>query len=152
MASDLTRAQRWTRAGRLVEELDIAMADLRTVVRMHGESNLPAGVDDAVRRLAARVAALRVRLVTAASMSGPAQREVARSLRSDVRQAESMARELAVHLASDSDSDALDDAVEHLELLIEATRELDSPELDVSVRDRARLLRGRVRQSMRRHR
>lgn len=145
MAEDLTRAQRWTKAGRLVEQLDIAMADLRTVVRMHGQSNLPVGVDDAVRRLGARVAVLRVRLVTAASMSRPAQREVAKSLRSGVRQAESMARELAVHLASDSDSDALDADAEHLELLIEATRELDGPELDLSVRDRADLLRNRVR-------
>lgn len=152
MAEDLTRAQRWTKAGRMVEQLDVAMADLRTVVRMHGESNLAAGVDDAVRRLGVRVAVLRVRLVTAASMSGPAQREVAKSLRSGVRQAESMARELAVHLASDSDSDALDADAEHLELLIEATRELDSPELDLSVRDRADLLRHRVRRSMRRDR
>src|SRR5690606_14566462 len=100
------------------------------------ESSARAGLDDAIRRLGARVAELRVRLVTATSMSGPAQREVAKSLRSGVRQAESMARELAVHLASDSDSDALDDAVDHLGLLIEATRELDSPELDLSVRDR----------------
>lgn len=146
MASDLTRAQRWTKAGRLVEELDIAMADLRTVVRMHGESNLPVGVDQAVHRLEARAAELRVRLITAASMSGPAQREVAKSLKSDVQQAEGMARELAVHLASDSDS--LDDDIEHLKLLIDAKRELDAPELDLSVRDRVHLLRRRVRRSM----
>lgn len=63
-----------------------------------------------------------------------------------------MARELTVHLASDSDSDALDDDAEYLDLLIEATRELDSPELDLSVRDRAHLLRHRVRRSMRRDR
>lgn len=150
MAEDLTRAQSWTKAGRLVEQLDVAMADLRAVVRMHGETNLPPGVDDAVRRLGARVAGLRVRLVTAASMSGPAQREVAKSLKADVRQAESMARDLAVHLASDSDS--LDADVEHLHLLIEARRELDTPELDLSVRDRAHLLRRRVSRSVRRDR
>ena len=151
MASDLTRAQRWTKAGRLVEELDTAMADLSTVVRMHGESKLPVGVDDSYRRLAVRVAELRLRLVTAASMSGPAQREVAKTLRSEVRQAESIARELAVFLASDSVS--LGDELEHLEFLMDAKRGLDDDaELDISVRDRALLLRNRVRRSMRRER
>lgn len=150
MDADLTRAQRRTRAGGLVERLDTAMSDLLIIVRMHGESNLPVGVDVPFRRLEVRVAELRVRLVAAASMSGPAQREVAKLLKPDVRQAESIAQELAVFLASGSDS--LGDEMERLELLIEAQRELDDPELDVSVRVRASLLRDRVRRSMRRTR
>ncbi|WP_436794212.1 hypothetical protein [Actinospongicola halichondriae] len=150
MADELPLTQRWTRAGRLVDDLDTAMEDVRVVVRMRGEANLPAGVGDPYRRLTTRAADLRVRLHAAASMSSAAQRELAKALKPGVREVEEMARRIAVFLASDSDADSLDDEMVRFEQLIESTRELAEPEFELPVGDRLRLLRYRASRRLRR--
>lgn len=134
----------------MVDDLDTAIEDVRAVVRMRGEAHLPAGVGGSYQRLTARAADLRVRLLTAASMSNAAQRDLAKTLRPGVREVEEMARRIAVFLASDSAADSLDQEMEHLDLLIESSRELAEPDFEVPIGDRMRLLRKRAGRRLRR--